>query len=74
MRILSNQDLIRKAEIAEHFGDWIEALFYYYELINNTNNQALIRACIEDIQAIQLIVKAIEAGDKIRAKQTNKEE
>lgn len=72
-RVLSNQDLIRKAEIAEDFADWVEALVYYHELILNTDNQDLIRACIDAIGAINLIIDSIAIRDKIRSEATNHE-
>jgi len=66
---LTNSDLMKKAEQAEYNCDWIEALYYYHEVILNTNNQDLIRACCEDIAALNLIIDSIAIGDAMRARE-----
>lgn len=68
---MTNADLVRLAEKAENNCDWIEALFYYNEILLNTDNEYLIRSCIEEVQTINFIVESIEKGDKIRAQNNN---
>lgn len=60
---LTNFDLRRKAKIAEFSCEWVEALFYYYELQINSNTDLYQ----DDIDAIELIIHSIDKGDMIRA-------